>query len=320
MKKILFTGAVLLFGAVSGACAGWMSKVSDNVRVERMSIPGSHDSATGCGTTCDSLAQTQELDISAQFDAGVRAYDFRPSSDGDTLRIYHGMFATGATFEGALDTLVDKLEKEPTEFAIIIMRHEDTHESAAEKAAWGRMMNDLLNNYRHRERLIQFRPGLTAGDMRGKILILSRDRYGAVPVGGYIRNWSHESDFASQDSAVISGNGEAPLHVQDFYDTYKALDVKLGSIKEVIDYCQSSSNAGKWVINHASGYYSPSTVTVDSYRVNANAINGEVARYLKGGKGPVGIIMMDFAGAERSGGSRVDGQLLIDAIIERNFR
>lgn len=57
MKKILFTSAVLLLGAFSGACAGWMSKVADNVRVEHMSIPGSHDSATGCGTTCDSLAQ-----------------------------------------------------------------------------------------------------------------------------------------------------------------------------------------------------------------------------------------------------------------------
>ena len=320
MKKILFTGAVLLFGAVSGACAGWMSKIADNVRVERMSIPGSHDSATGCGTTCDSLAQTQELDIASQFDAGIRAFDFRPSADGDTLRIYHGMFATGATFEEALDTLVAKLEKDPEEFAIIIMRHEDTHESATEKAAWAPMMNRLLNNYSHCERLIQFRPGLTAGDMRGKILILSRDKYGDVPVGGYIRDWSHEADFASQDAAVIYGDGEAPLHVQDFYDTYEALDVKIASIKEVIDYCQSSPSAGKWVINHASGYYSPSTVTVDSYRVNANAINGEVARYLKEGKGPVGIIMMDFAGADRSGDRVVDGKILIDAIVERNFR
>ena len=48
------------------------------------------------------------------------------------------------------------------------------------------MMKDLLNNYKHRDRLIDFRPGLTAGDMRGRILILSRDKYGDTPVGAYI--------------------------------------------------------------------------------------------------------------------------------------
>lgn len=320
MKKILFAAALLLFGAMSGACAGWMSKVADSVRVDHMSIPGSHDSATGCGTTCDSLARTQDFDIAAQFDAGVRAYDFRPSAEGNTLRIYHGLYATNVTFEEAIDVLVDKLEQEPDEFAIIVMRHEDTHETPEEKASWGPMMSELLNNYSHRERLIQFRPGLTAGDMRGKILVLSRDKYGDKPVGGYIRDWSHEPDFASQDKAVIYGKGKAGLHVQDFYDTYNALDVKLESIKNVIDYSEKADKGGKWVINHASGYYSPSTVTADTYRINASAINGAVARYLNEGKGPAGIIMMDFAGSDKSGAHRVNGQVLVDAIIERNFR
>lgn len=98
------------------------------------------------------------------------------------------------------------------------------------------------------------------------------------------------------------------------------MDVKLESIKKVIDYSEKADKAGKWVINHASGYYSPSTVTVDTYRINASAINGAVARYLNEGKGPAGIIMMDFAGADKSGAHRVNGQVLIDAIIERNFR
>ena len=133
MKKIILTAALVLLTARGLAAMGWMSRVADSVGVEQMSIPGSHDSATGCGTTCDSLARTQEVDIAAQFDAGVRAYDFRPSSEGNTLRIYHGLYATDATFEEALDTLVSKLEKEPTEFVVIVMRHEDTHESQAEK-------------------------------------------------------------------------------------------------------------------------------------------------------------------------------------------
>jgi hypothetical protein len=320
MKKIILTAALVLLTARGLAAMGWMSRVADSVGVEQMSIPGSHDSATGCGTTCDSLARTQEVDIAAQFDAGVRAYDFRPSSEGNTLRIYHGLYATDATFEEALDTLVSKLEKEPTEFVVIVMRHEDTHESQAEKAAWAPMMKDLLNNYKHRDRLIDFRPGLTAGDMRGRILILSRDKYGDTPVGAYIDGWAHDADFASQGKAVISGRGRAALHVQDFYDTYNALDTKFESIVKVIDYSQSPESAGKWIINHASGYYSPSTVTVDAYRANAAMLNGKVARYLGEGRGRAGIIMMDFAGADISGDSRVDGQVLIDAIIERNFR
>ena len=45
---------------------------------------------------------------------------------------------------------------------------------------------------------------------------------------------------------------------------------------------------------------------------------GETADYIRGLSGPVGIVMMDFAGVDRSGGTEVGGKKLVEAVIGHN--
>lgn len=68
-----------------------MSELPDDAYVAQVSIPGTHDSATGNGTTLDSYARTQEISLDKQLELGIRAFDFRPKANGNTLEAHHGI-------------------------------------------------------------------------------------------------------------------------------------------------------------------------------------------------------------------------------------
>ena len=307
--------------------ANWMEKLADQAYVHQISIPGTHDAATGNGTTLDTFARTQDLSIADQFEAGIRAFDLRPSVDGNTLKIYHGVIATNISFEEALDQLCDKLKEHPTEFVVVVMRHEDDHENDAAKAQWGGLMEQTLNDGKYAPYMVEFDPQLTVEDVRGKILVLSRDNYAKTPVGGYINGWTSSSSFADQGKAFITGSNSrvrAKLYVQDFYETKDAMDTKLQAIRNLLDYSVTlyESTSHIWVINHTSGYSQISFVaTADAYRLNASYTNKAAADYLsdEANAGPTGLMMMDFAGVDKSGSYDVEGRRLIDTIINNNF-
>ena len=92
----------------------WMSRLDDVAYVHQVSIPGSHDAGTGNGTALDAFARTQDLTIEEQFDAGVRAFDLRPSVNDGALQIYHGSIRTKISFDQALSALCSRLDDNPT--------------------------------------------------------------------------------------------------------------------------------------------------------------------------------------------------------------
>ena len=75
-----------------------------------------------------------------------------------------------------------------------------------------------------------------------------------------------------------------------------------------------------WIINHTSGY--TKSASVNGNRECAASTNKAVIDYLADEShwGPTGIVMMDFAGTDRSGDYDVMGQTLVETIIDLNFR
>ena len=143
MKNFLHILILLLFGchislsAQTYDTSAWMARINDEQKVSSLSIPGTHDAATGEGIYLPSvLGVTQTLSIGEQWDCGVRAFDLRPAICDTTLHIYHGKLKTKISFAQALDTLAKKLTQNPTEFAIVLMREENDSEDDAEKALW----------------------------------------------------------------------------------------------------------------------------------------------------------------------------------------
>ncbi len=316
------------FTVTKALADAWMSRISDNAYIHQVSIPGTHDAGTGNGTNMDSFARTQDLSIAAQFEAGIRAFDLRPSVSGGELKIYHGIVETKVTFNEALSAICDQLDAYPTEFAVVVMRHEDDHESASDKELWNGLMEQVLNDEKYAGRFADFSSTLTVGDMRGKILLLSRDKYAASPVGAFVTGWTHSADFADQGNGRVQGTNPrdyARLHVQDFYETKDAMDRKLSAIKSLLDHSVrlTTVSTHNWVINHTSGYSQTGLfATADAYRKNAASTNIAVIDYLadENHAGPTGLVMMDFAGVDRSGDYDVNGKRLIDAVVANNFR
>lgn len=310
--------------ALVATSSSWMASLSDLAYLHQVSVPGTHDAGTGHGTSMDSFARTQELNIAEQFAIGIRAFDLRPAVKNGALQIYHGIVATKISFEEALDELCRLLDENPTEYAIVVMRHENDGESSADKEKWNGLMEQMLTSEKYAGRFIDFSANLTVDAARGKILILSRDKYSSQPVGGFITGWSHSASFADQGNGVIKGISRlsAKLYMQDFFETHNALDTKVSAINTLLDYSASLKNATQhvWVMNNTSGYSSSLIATADSYRLNAATTNKAFIDHLNEIEaGPTGIVMMDFAGVDKSGSYEVNGLKLVNAIIDNNF-
>ncbi len=332
MYKLLFriTLALLLqtIACTQAMAENWLTTMADDIYISRISIPGTHDSGTGNGFTSflgATFGQTQDLDISAQWECGVRAFDLRPtvkkSGSDYTLQIYHGILETKISFKDALLTLRTKLEENPGEFAIVIMRHEsDANESVQDQ--WPSVMETTLNSEELKNCFVKFKPKMTLGEARGKILLLSRNEYTNGPVGGYITGWNHSENINDQKSGRITGDGTEQLMVQDFYECTgtNGIKKKTTAIENMLNLStRLNKRSLRWVINHASGYTSSST---DGIRDNAAQANKYIIDYLSNSDndGFIGIVMMDFAGVNKSGRYDVMGLDLTNAIIAQNER
>lgn len=332
--KSAFLSLTLIFlCSITMMADDWMGRLEDDIYVMQMSIPGTHDAATGDGFTwgemADAFGKTQDLNLADQWKVGVRVFDLRPAveakeDDTSDLVIYHGILATNTRFADALRLLCDSLKEHPTEFAIVLMRFEN--DNGGNRSTWNKLMTELLNSDEMADKVVDFTPRLTLGDVRGKLLIASRDAYASMPVGAFISGWSHSALFDQQKNAKIRGrNTSCTLYAQDFYELTGNDDLKnkVDAITIMLNFSTKlhtrRTMANYWVINHCSGY----TVgaSADGNRECASTTNKAVIDYLaeEDHQGPTGIIMMDFAGVDHSGKYDVHGKALVEAIIENNF-
>ena len=338
---MLFSLVTLL---VAGECVkaeNWMNRLPDDTYVSVVSIPGSHDSATGCGWAegnewmGETFAQTQDLDLGAQWAVGVRSFDLRPCKHKDGhLHINHGLVATNKRFDEAMCQLRDSLIANPSEFIIVHVMHEtDAYSNGGEpEGNWGNMMLEVFNRDDLKDFFIGFKRSLKVADVRGKMLVLSRDTYtSGNPVGGMIKGWTHSVDWNRQTQGKIEGPNSATgsLYMQDFYNPVNEgeMEIKIEAIKKMLDYSTTMPlnklSGLRWIVNSASGYSKtmfgfPSS---DGYRDHAVQTNQTVLDYLATHEaGPLGELMMDYVGVDKSGDYDVKGLELVRAVIENNFK
>ena len=263
MRKHLLYLAALLLSCNIAMADNWMTSLPDNVYITQLSIPGTHDAGTGNGFSSlaalfgPTTAQTQDVTISSQWDSGIRAFDFRPAVSNGTLQIYHGIMQTKLTFSNALSIITKKLDENPGEFAVVIMRHEDDADKG--DAAWSEMMSTLLKS-EFSKYLVNYSPILTLGKVRGKILLISRDKYADKPMGAFASGWSHSDNVEDMKCGTLTGPSRTgKFYVQDYYDMTEAgaIDIKKNSIKALLDcstHINETTTENIWIINHTSGY------------------------------------------------------------------
>ncbi len=349
---------ILLLSTIGlGAQEDWMSRLPDSLAASRVSIPGAHDSATGEGIKgIIKMGITQEKSIAGQWSCGIRAFDFRPAVCGGKLHICHGPLKTKITLSAAIDTLLRCLKRNPREFAIVLLRQERGN-NPDESRQWSKMVGEYINTLG--ERAATFSPTITVGELRGKILFLSRSHYHNCPKGALISHWSHSLQGTREAKITpYSRNTDATpatLFVQDFYaPTDENLsNKKAEAIIQFIDAARAAA-PGLWCINHLSGYSRTllgikGLATNKGYHQNAARCNLTAYNHLtrehenadtstnhpRSTKGDArhhsakehphpapsscGIIMIDYAGCEKIGRLPIYGQSIIHAIIEQNF-
>lgn len=327
----------------------WMSLLPDNALVCQLSIPGAHDAATaeGWAGIVGSVAgpensTAQDVKVSEMYNNGVRAFDIRPSLYSGKLYNSHGTTRLSKTVESLLDDMIAFLDQHPSEFFVFHIYKGGTWD--AEK------FGALLNSAKYSGRIAEFSSTLTVGEMRGKLLFLSRhDHEGHRWPGGYLRGWN-EWGYTNNRNGYIStgvdGNydqkPESPfLFVQDFSgpvnegEVKKEVDAMLRLLDFTAHHTVAISAQAIWTFNFASGYSKESSLGIslsDGYRNNATYTNKAIVDYLRDENyipGPTGIILADFVCEHTTtfrepkyadNGNVVWGDDLVDELIDNNFR
>lgn len=196
----------------------WMANLDDDCYVSQISLPGTHDAGaypadSESGITnffTDLFAQTQEMGIIEQLDAGVRVLDFRPKyrPDYNDFNIAHGAATyMNRTFDIVMDEMIKWLAKHPTEFIIILLKNEygvgdwDSSSNKPVFLGWIKNINAKLRQAKYAQYSIaQFNPSMTLREARGKMLFMSRDYYAPTNISdahysNVSANWSTYQDY-----------------------------------------------------------------------------------------------------------------------------
>lgn len=163
----------------------WLSHMNDNVLLSQLSIPGSGNSYSYVysGSDVDNF-KAQTLDIEGQWNLGVRAFEVTTGRKADTgassfgqggLIISNNLAPLTNTVEQAVSEVYRMLTANPEEFAMMIITYQpgdgarNGDQFMAEFIDW----YDNLNIHTSGHTAL-FRPGLSIGDVRGKMMFILR--------------------------------------------------------------------------------------------------------------------------------------------------
>lgn len=226
----------------------WMQDIEDNRLVCKMSIPGTHDTGAYTG---NGWVKTQDKNIEQQLNSGIRFFDIRLVHDNGVLKLCHASHTFNTTFVGdVLKTTAKFLKEHPSETVIMTIKRDNDldhgdatkYRAALQKALEG---DRALTPYMVKS----FRADFTLGDLRGKMLIISRDGWITTP-SGKVTSWP---DNASFTSSIESTNGSSTtLHVEDHYKS-RASD-KVSYVAQNVRKAQAafSSSQNDWFITFSS--------------------------------------------------------------------
>jgi hypothetical protein len=300
----------------------WLSMVRDETKVCKLTIPGTHDTMTGMGFyqpvlkyIFNTTAISQVSTLEEQMNSGLRFFDIRPVVSTDTiakkkiLRLTHGISELDITFEWTIDQLQSYLKAHPTEFFIVKLQFDNGFEDQKD-------LYTLLSNVLHMSKyqglfVDNWRPDIMVGEMRSKILWLSR--YDLRPFNAAFHypivycDWPDEDPDIEEDINPEAQRNcgmynmtdttlTAKLYKQDYYKTTTEKRMR-NKQKTVIDMMHTAREATAgdediWIVNHCSAY---TEVSPRGYITNASNLHPLVIDDLQTYEGTVGIIPMDMA-------------------------
>ncbi|MFG2621742.1 phosphatidylinositol-specific phospholipase C [Streptomyces sp. NPDC048507] len=239
----------------------WMAGLADSTPLQRMTIPGTHDS----GATKGGLyVACQNTSIAAQLDSGIRFLDVRCRVTGGSFAIHHAAFFQDLMFGDVLVACWNFLAAHPSETVLMRVKQEYSEDSDATFRA---VFDDYLDNrgWRPLFRIADTLPA-SLGQARGKVVLLADN--GGLPGLRY-----------------ADGN---VFDVQDDYNTEPF--AKRGRIEN--QFRKAVQQPGKLFVNYVS------TAAYMPPRWNSDRLNPQVHSFVDGselaGRTGLGIVPLDF--------------------------
>ncbi|WP_411121994.1 phosphatidylinositol-specific phospholipase C [Streptomyces sp. x-19] len=238
----------------------WMSALGDGTPVQRLSIPGTHDSGARIGGP---WVACQNTSVAEQLAAGIRFLDVRCRAIDGVFAIHHGAFYQELMFGDVLNACRDFLRAHPTETVLMRVKQEYSEVSAEE---FRQVFVSYLDGKGYRS-LFRLDAGLpTLGEARGRVVLLA-------------------------DSDGLGGVRYADPALFDVQDDYMAEPI--GKYPKVeAQFRKAVAEPGKLFVNYVS------TAALLPPRSNADRLNPRVKDLLDGAEGSawrgLGIVPMDF--------------------------
>lgn len=228
----------------------WMQDIEDNRLVCKMSIPGTHDTGAYSGSWG---IKTQDKTIEQQLNSGIRFFDIRLVHDNGVLKLCHASHTFNTTFVGdVLKTTVEFLKEHPSEAVIMTIKRDDDKDHDG-----GTKYRIALTKALEVDRTLtpymvkSFNPDFTLGDLRGKMLIISRDGWIMTP-SGQVTKWPDNASFTSSIKSTDEDIRPTTLHVEDHYKSWGS--EKVNYVAQNVRKAQAafSSSQNDWFITFTS--------------------------------------------------------------------
>lgn len=275
--------------------ATWMKNLPDNTKINRMTVPGSHDATTyNIEQMLKFGGATQVLNIGEQWEKGCRAFDFRVRYEDGAVKLYHNFIPCNMTLENALKQLKAKMDQYPSETAFLIIKPEGN--DAAIKL--GSVVDDVLEFLLHdmfsldlsfkpidetkahentvkllkqyfpwsenvsSSKCAYITPTTTLGECRGKLIPVMRFSYKEIPGQnehlGYVSSWDGKGTMQTHFSN--RDNPKINIYVQDEYGQDEEEDEDVWEARKANAFCKAwdmsaTDDTDCWFFNAPTGAY-----------------------------------------------------------------
>lgn len=248
----------------------WMESLSDLTLLRTIAMPGSHDTMA-LHSIGDLAGQCQSLSLEDQLNLGVRFLDIRLKEDKNELKAVHGFVDQKAKFDSITKTIEKFIEDNPSEFIIMSVKEEDDPSFSTisfEDCLKGYLKSDI---YWKNDIL-----PLTLGQVRGKVLLLSRYASPTIGINAY-DGWADSCSFTLS---------KHDIYVQDTYKITSSEDKK-EEIKKCFNEIGHMLKIN-FLSAYRTDYFPPSYAPSAALDINP-WINDEISNYKDRG-----IVLYDF--------------------------
>ncbi|MBQ4838551.1 MULTISPECIES: phosphatidylinositol-specific phospholipase C [Pseudoalteromonas] len=283
----------------------WMSTLSNNLTLDKISMPGTHDSGTQKAPPGG--ARTQNFDISTQLKDGIRFLDIRVKTNGnkqDPLNIYHSYSDCDLTFGTVLKECKSFLSENTDETIVMLINAATSGVRHVQEKFNFYLQEDAFKNLFYLETKIP-----TLRESRGKIILFRRFS-GNLGID-LSKGWKDNATF------TLITPEEQVFRIEDQYKEHNT-HKKMAAVQSSINSAANAPENGEMYITYNSIAFASHTPYQYAWGGGAGKVspkmNPGLTKYLKdkcqGSR--LGIIVFDFYNNETGNIDNENVRLIIN--------